>query len=481
MSIKKLKDRYNFIQQISGRKGVNVFIGYDEVAGTKLIIKEIRNTQKKKDNDFSVLRKLRHPGLPVITDAFEINEALYIIIGFVDGKNISEIIKSRGCFSEADSLNIIFELLDILDYLHSVRPRPVIHGDIKPENIIIKDGHVVLIDFGSVGSDDSSSGFCAPERFAGIPKSVESDIYSVGELLHFLLSGNIKKIYGRNQSDGINDDLYMIISKCTRKLPGDRYHKASAASSELRRVKELRNTRINSEKRIKIVCIPGCPEAACEIAFSISMEKRSVLIADLDMLSPAVHTVMGVDKFSYCLQDLFLDNPAGLINKSTTIKKSGIRMLPCRMDYENYENSADDCFSKLLSGANGHFDIMVISCSGFPYDKYFLDSLLYSDAILFPVTKGIIDIRRYNSFIRFICSRQDIPGDKMFFMGVDTYEKNISHLIASGAVETTWIGSIPRVVGISELYSSGSPYIFSVSKKVHQHCIKMIKKTGVLS
>ncbi len=409
------------------------------------------------------------------------NESLYIIIEYIDGKNLSEIVKSCGILDEKGALDIVLKLLDVLDYLHSIRPKPLIHGDIKPENILIENDRVVLIDFGSIDTEDASPGFCAPERFAGIPKSIESDLYSIGELLHFLLCGEIKKVYNKKQSTNINNDIYRIIDKSTSKLPGERYNKAAAMISEIHRLQELRRAGVNNENDIRIVCIPGCSEAACEIAYSICSIKRKVLIADLNMLSPSVHTIMGVDKFDYCLQDFMSDNPMELRNKSIEIKKSGLRMLPCRIDYENYESSSDNCLSAIITGASGFFNTIIISCSGFPYDKYFIDSLIYSNIVIFPVTKGIIDIRRFNSLVRFMCDRQNVPDSKMYFMGVDTYENNISPLIAAGAVETTWIGSIPRIPSRSALYSSGSPYVYSVRKNIYTRCNKLLKKTGVLS
>ena len=156
-------------------------------------------------------------------------------------------------------------------------------------------------------------------------------------------------------------------------------------------------------------------------------------------------------------------------------------MLPCRVDYENYENAEDDCITGIISGTTGYFDIIVISCSGFPYDKYFMDSLIYSDITIFPVVRGVIDIRKYNSMTRFLCDRQNLPKEKIFFMGVDIFDKNISRSIAAGAVETSWIGSIPNNPWRTSLYSSGKSYVFSMKKKIYARYIRVLNKTGVLN
>lgn len=478
--IKKLNERYSFIEKISGRKSVNVYLGYDEITGSKIIIKEIIGLKTSKENDFSILRRLRHPGLPTVCDAFEMNSAMYIIMEYLSGENLRDYIALKGSLNETEALRIIIDILEVLDYMHSFKQRPLIHGDIKPENIIFNKNRAILIDFGSVDTEDASSGFCAPERFAGIAKSIESDIYSAGEILHYMLSGNVKKVYSRKKSPVFDNDVYRLIDKSTRKLPSDRYHKAADMAAESKRLLELREAGVNQKNKSKIISVPGCPEAACEIACSICELDKKVLIADLDMLSPAVHTVLGINKFEYCLQDFMSGNPMELKTNCFRTKKNGLQMLSCRTDYENYERAGEDCITALLAGAAGFFDFVVISCSGFPYDKYFIDSLLYSDVVIFPIVKGVIDIRKYNSMAKFMCNRQNISKEKIFYMGMDINEYNVGPLIAVGAVETSWIGSVPNCHGRRSLYTTGDPYVFSMNKKIYSRYVRILNRTGVL-
>lgn len=480
-TIKKLNERYNYIQQLSEKKGVHVYLGYDEVTGSKVIIKEISKKHSKKENDYSILRRLKHPGLPFVCDAFETNGFLYIIMEYINGENLREHITESGNFSEEEALKIVKDLLEVLDYMQSIKPKALIHGDIKPENIVISNRRSALIDFGSVDTNDASSGFCAPERFAGIPKSPESDIYSIGEVLHYLITGDIKKVYSHKKPADMNNDVYKVIDKSTRKIPADRYRRPSDMSAEIHRIQQLRRSGVSDENDIKIICVPGCPEAACELAYSISRIKNEVLVVDLDMLSPSVHLIFGEDKFGYCLQDFLTECSNDLSSSCIKIKKSNLQILPCRVDYENYENATDDCIAEIISGSNGYFDTIVISCSGFPYDKYFMDSMIYSDITIFPIVRGVLDIRKYNSMTRFLCDRQNISKDKMFFMGFSMFNENISNSIASGAVETSWIGSISNTTSRSSMYSSGNPYVFSLPKKTYSHYLRALKKTGVLN
>jgi len=185
-----------------------VFLGYDEITGVKIIIKEINNPRNKKENDFSILRKLRHPGLPEIIDAFELNKSLYIVMNYISGNNLGELVKLHGTFDEPGALDIVLEILDALDYLHSVRPKPVIHGDIKPENILLKgNGRGTLIpkiaDFGLSREFSKAGGsvltevrtalgtilYMPPEQIRDAHSVRETaDLYSMGMTLYYLLT-----------------------------------------------------------------------------------------------------------------------------------------------------------------------------------------------------------------------------------------------------------------------------------------------------
>ena len=415
-----------------------------------------------------------------MTDAFEINGSMYIIIEYIEGKNLRQLIEARGRLDEIEALEITLQVLEVTDYMNSLKPNPIIHGDIKPGNVIHSKGKTVLIDLGSVDTDESTAGFCAPERFSGKAKSIESDIYSIGELLHYLVCGEVKKIYSKKRNGEISNDIYKIIDKSTKKLPHDRYGSFADMMAQVQRLIKLRTAGITKENRLKAICIPGCAEAACEMGYSLEGMNLNVLVADLDMLSPYVHSVMGVDKYRHCLQDYADGDPNDLISKCTNIKKSSLWMLPCRLDYENFEHFGDNLLPLLISGASGFFDVLVISCSGFPYDKFFIDSLIYCDSAVFPVRKGIVDIRKYNAMVSFMNNRQNIPVDKMIFMGINNNGSNLGQLIAAGAVETSWVGSIPYNPLVETFYATGNPYLFSLKNKYYEKYIKILKKAGVI-
>lgn len=65
-------------------------------------------------------------------------------------------------------------------------------------------------------------------------------------------------------------------------------------------------------------------------------------------------------------------------------------------------------------------------------------------------------------------------------MGMNINTGNVGPLVAAGAVETSWIGSVPNYPGRMSLYTSGDPYVFSMNKKIYSRCVRILNKTGVL-
>jgi serine/threonine protein kinase len=150
--------------------------------------------------EVAVLKSLNHEQIPKLIDDFELSDGrgdvYYLVMEYIEGISLAgEISEKR--YSEEESLELIEELLDVLDYLHSFSP-PIVHRDIKPSNIIRRksDNKLVLIDFGAVtdvlkpegGSTVVGTyGYMAPEQFMG-KASVQSDYYSLGAIIIKLLT-----------------------------------------------------------------------------------------------------------------------------------------------------------------------------------------------------------------------------------------------------------------------------------------------------
>lgn len=153
------------------------------------------------EREAKVLSQLDHPAIPNYIDYFqtdtEADRWFYIVQELAPGKSLADLVKEGWRASQAEVRQLALQILDILKYLHELTP-PIIHRDIKPQNIIRSDeGQIYLVDFGAVqnvyhntmvGSTVVGTyGYMAPEHFRG--KAVPAtDLYSLGGTLLFLLT-----------------------------------------------------------------------------------------------------------------------------------------------------------------------------------------------------------------------------------------------------------------------------------------------------
>lgn len=142
-----------------------------------------------------LLATLAHPGIPQFYSCIIENGRVYIVMDFIRGTDLEDVLRQKGQLSERDVLSIASQACDILHYLHTL-PSPVIFRDVKPSNIMIDaEGFVTMIDFGIArftnsqrGNIMGTPGYAPPEQYRG-DVSVASDIYALGATMHHLLTG----------------------------------------------------------------------------------------------------------------------------------------------------------------------------------------------------------------------------------------------------------------------------------------------------
>jgi serine/threonine protein kinase len=150
--------------------------------------------------EVELLGTLAHPRLPRLYDSFVAGDYGYLVLDLIDGVTLTAYQSCyRGALPLQEVLEIGVQLCEILSYLHHQQP-PVIHGDLKPSNILLTcDEGLFLLDFGIArryvrngpGEDAlGSPGYCAPEQYKG-KATPQSDIYSLGVLLTSLLTGRV--------------------------------------------------------------------------------------------------------------------------------------------------------------------------------------------------------------------------------------------------------------------------------------------------
>ena len=210
--VQLLKQRYLLINKL-GQGGMGaVYKAQDTNLGDRPVAvkemiqhdmnpQEVMRASKAFKQEADMLARLHHPNLPSIHEHFEEAGRWYLVMEFIEGETLEDYLKAQGGklpFKEV--LDIGMQLCTVLDYLHTRQP-PIIFRDLKPLNIMhTREGHIYLIDFGIARhfkpgqARDTivaySKGFAAPEQYGEAQTTIQSDIYSLGAMVHYLLSGN---------------------------------------------------------------------------------------------------------------------------------------------------------------------------------------------------------------------------------------------------------------------------------------------------
>lgn len=232
-----------------GQGGMSVvYMAMNERANKTWAIKEIRkdgtqNYEVVKQGlivETDMLKRLNHPHLPSIIDVIDGDGSFLIVMDFIEGKTLSDVLKEYGAQPQESVIDWAKQLCDVLGYLHSRTPA-IIYRDMKPSNVMLKpDGNVVLFDFGTAREYKSQNledtvclgtrGYAAPEQYGGHGQTdARTDIYCLGATMYHLVTGHNPseapyEMYPiRHWNPALSSGLEAIILKCTQKNPMDRY------------------------------------------------------------------------------------------------------------------------------------------------------------------------------------------------------------------------------------------------------------------
>lgn len=211
-----------------------------------------------------MLCSLDHPGIVKFLNYVETAEGVFLIMEYVKGMTLENFIsKKNGLIVESKAYPLICEILDAFAYAHS---KGIVHRDIKPANIIIQDdGHIKIMDFGiaqivsEVNVTDSKAimgtpAYMSPEQIYGKDIDARSDIYSIGVLIHNMLTGRApydstlltaQEIKRRVVKDNmprmaetypyISDKIQAVVDKATQKVPEARYQSCLEMKSAVKK------------------------------------------------------------------------------------------------------------------------------------------------------------------------------------------------------------------------------------------------------
>mgnify|MGYP001164408150 CR=1 FL=1 len=206
-----LNNHYEVLKVIgTGSYGI-VYLCEELETREKVVVKQLRPSKssnrkevKMFESEISVLRKLSHDKIPTFYGSFLHKKQLFYVMSFIDGDNLEDqIFFSNLTFNEKESLLILYQLLDLVDYLHK---KHIYHQDLRIPNILLKNRELFLIDFGlSIHNDEGKE----------TVEMRQQDYYDLGDILLYLLyttysSKNKKALPWTEELSLENETVYLL-------------------------------------------------------------------------------------------------------------------------------------------------------------------------------------------------------------------------------------------------------------------------------
>jgi outer membrane protein assembly factor BamB/tRNA A-37 threonylcarbamoyl transferase component Bud32 len=313
------------------------------------------------EREASILATLSHPAVPQVYDYFSEGDHAYLVMEFVEGKDLETLLgETEGFMPEAQVVNWAIQICDVMTYLHSHKPKPIIFRDLKPSNIMVDDqGRIRLVDFGIAkvfqsgekGTMIGTEGYSPPEQYRGVAEP-RGDIYALGATLHHLLSKQDPRLEPpfsfqdrpiHKTNPLVSNELQEVIN---RSLEYDVNRRFGSAEQMKRALHSLRSARVSTSAAPAVVGVrPGATMSIWQ--FACEDEIRS---------SPAVHEgILYVGAYDHNLYALDAETGKFLWKYAT---EGGIAASACVADGKVFVGSED----RLLYAINAETGRLVWTC-----------------------------------------------------------------------------------------------------------------------
>ncbi len=227
----------------TGRTGtvwLAVHMGLEEYRAIKCISRRAVDYETVR-REALILKKLRHPAIPVVYDLEEDQEYLYLVEEYLQGSSLYTLIRKQGVIQEAEAVDYGIQLCQLVQFLHSVGENPILHLDLQPNNLIICKGVVKIVDFGQAVDEGCQKdekrrcavkGFASPEQYISDQNlDTRADLFAIGAVLSFMVYGTPES--EETQTGEISQELKQIISRCMERDREKRFQTAGQVERRL--------------------------------------------------------------------------------------------------------------------------------------------------------------------------------------------------------------------------------------------------------
>src|SRR5574341_2458084 len=262
-----LAGRYSLEREL-GRGGMGVVylareVRLDRPVAIKLLRPELAADGPPRERFMREARtaaKLSHPNIIPIHSVDEVGDFVFFVMSYVEGETLTDRVRQRGPLAPSEAARVLREVAWALAYAHSLG---VIHRDVKPDNILLEGatGRALVADFGIAGLVKSAAAldggevigtpeFMSPEQALGLQVDARSDLYSLGAVAFFALSGKLP-FEGRKATEvlakqvtapaprlasvaaGVPRRLAQAVERCLAKEPEERFQKSEDLAEQL--------------------------------------------------------------------------------------------------------------------------------------------------------------------------------------------------------------------------------------------------------